>query len=355
MTSIRRLAVIALFAGALVVGLTSASLASELPPGGTFVDDDLLIEEGYIEAIAAVGITKGCNPPANDEYCPGGSLTRAQMASLFVRALGLTPNDDGPFTDVGDSVHARDINAIAAAGITKGCNPPANDRYCPDSKVTRGQIAAFLVRAFDIARTETDFFQDDTDTVFEDDINALAAAGITSGCNDGAYCTSRVLSRAVMAVFMARVLDLSPMVPPERPPPPYPQVGEGKRIIYSNSEQRVWLIDDDEQLVDTYAVSGRRGIPHIGTYKVYSKSVNAWAPYGGITMKHMVRFVRPRTWGNEWAYGFHSIPRYPGGIPMQSESELGTFRSGGCVRQADDKARALYAWADIGTTVHAIP
>ena len=139
------------------------------------------------------------------------------------------------------------------------------------------------------------------------------------------------------------------------PPPPYPQVGAGKRIIYSNSAQQVWLIDRNENLVDTYLVSGRIGIPHDGTYSVYSKSVNAWAPYGGITMKHMVRFVRPGTWGNRWAYGFHSIPRYSDGRPMQTEAQLGTHRSGGCVRQADHKAYALFLWADIGTTVHAIP
>jgi hypothetical protein len=139
------------------------------------------------------------------------------------------------------------------------------------------------------------------------------------------------------------------------PPPPYPDIGSGKRIIYSNSEQRMWLIDEENRLVDTYLVSGRIGIPHNGTYEVYSKSVNAWAPYGGITMKHMVRFVRPQTWGNQWAYGFHSIPRYPNGQPMQTEAELGTHRSGGCIRQPDHKAIALFAWADLGTVVHAIP
>jgi L,D-transpeptidase catalytic domain len=149
--------------------------------------------------------------------------------------------------------------------------------------------------------------------------------------------------------------DLPGLSDPPPRPPPYPDVGSGKRIIYSNSEQRVWLIDEHDVLVDTYPVSGRKGIPYFGTYTVFSKSVNARAPYGGITMKHMVRFVRPGTWGNQWSYGFHSIPRYSNGQPMQTEDELGTFRSGGCVRQADYKAAALYAWADIGTVVHAIP
>ncbi|MGH2392791.1 MAG: hypothetical protein ACRDGH_04740, partial [Candidatus Limnocylindria bacterium] len=40
-------------------------LAAELPPGGTFIDDDLNVHEGYIEAIAAADVTRGCNPPLN--------------------------------------------------------------------------------------------------------------------------------------------------------------------------------------------------------------------------------------------------------------------------------------------------
>jgi hypothetical protein len=39
------------------------------------------------------------------------------------------------------------IESLAAAGITQGCNPPLNDRFCPDKSVTRGQMAAFLARA----------------------------------------------------------------------------------------------------------------------------------------------------------------------------------------------------------------
>ena len=142
---------------------------------------------------------------------------------------------------------------------------------------------------------------------------------------------------------------------PPPTPPPYPDVGSGKRIIYSNSEQRLWMIDENDQLVDTYLVTGRQGIPYNGTYAVWSKSVNAWAPYGGITMKHMVRFVRPGTWGNRWSYGFHSIPRYPNGQPMQTAAELGAFGSGGCIRQPDYKAAILFDWAEMGTVVHAIP
>ncbi|NOX23331.1 MAG: S-layer homology domain-containing protein, partial [Actinobacteria bacterium] len=44
-----------------------------------------------------------------------------------------------------------DIAKLAAAGITQGCNPPTNDRFCPDDSVTRGQMAAFLNRAANIS------------------------------------------------------------------------------------------------------------------------------------------------------------------------------------------------------------
>jgi lipoprotein-anchoring transpeptidase ErfK/SrfK len=139
----------------------------------------------------------------------------------------------------------------------------------------------------------------------------------------------------------------------EPPPgePPYPDVGSGRRIIYSNSLQQLWLIDENEEVVKTHLVSGRVGIPGPGTYSVFSKSVQAYAPYGGITMTHMVRFAR----GVRWPYGFHSIPIYPDGRPLQTEDQLGTFRSGGCVRQKNSDAVFVFNWADIGTTVHVTP
>src|SRR5690606_11539732 len=137
-------------------------LAAELPPGGSFVDDDGNVHEGFIEAIAAEGVTRGCNPPVNDRYCPGDSVTRGQMAAFLVRALGLPAAGDSPFSDDDGSVFEDDIARLAAAGITRGCNPPVNDRFCPDDVVTRGQMAAFLVRAFGYTDPrEGDLFGDD--------------------------------------------------------------------------------------------------------------------------------------------------------------------------------------------------
>lgn len=74
-------------------------------------------------------------------------MTRGQMAAFLVRALNLPEGPDVFVADDG-SVFENDINALAEAGITQGCNPPDNTQFCPDAPVTRGQMAAFRVRAF---------------------------------------------------------------------------------------------------------------------------------------------------------------------------------------------------------------
>lgn len=51
------------------------------------------------------------------------------------------------FVDVpDDNVFHEDIDAIADAGVTRGCNPPDNTEYCPDDFVSRQQMAAFMNR-----------------------------------------------------------------------------------------------------------------------------------------------------------------------------------------------------------------
>ena len=168
-----------------------------------FRDDDHSVHEASINALAEVGITQGCNPPDNDHFCPDDSLTRGQMAAFLVRALGLPPGPDR-FVDDGSSVFQADINALAAAGTTKGCGP---DRFCPDRYLTRGELAAFLTRGLGLPASGVDHFGDDATSVFQADINALAAAGISQGCGPGSFCPDRPVTRAEMASFLARALD----------------------------------------------------------------------------------------------------------------------------------------------------
>jgi hypothetical protein len=135
-------------------------------------------------------------------------------------------------------------------------------------------------------------------------------------------------------------------VPPVHPAPP-PDSGSGRRIVYSNPQQRVWLVDSDGTVIRSHLVSGKRDVPRAGTYRVFSKSRRTSAGHDGITMDDMVRFAH----GEKLAIGFHGIPRDANGRPLQSDSDLGGFRSAGCVRQSSGDATFLYDWAPIGTTV----
>lgn len=201
--------------------LLTVALAA-LPPGGTFVDDDGNVHEGAIEAIAEAGITLGCNPPGNDRYCPEQSVDRGQMAAFLARALNLPAADRDYFDDDADSVFENDINRLAAAGITRGCNPPTSDRFCPDRTITRGQMAAMLARAFSYPVSTSDRFTDDDGHLFESDIQKIAEAGVTLGCNpptNDRFCPDSAVTRDAMASFLTRSLGLTPIVPPERETP----------------------------------------------------------------------------------------------------------------------------------------
>ena len=176
-----------------------------------FIDDDGSVFEADIEWMAATGITKGCNPPTNDRFCPNDSVTRGQMAAFLVRALRLTDQLDDPFIDDDGSIFESDIEKLAAVGITRGCNPPTNNLFCPSERVTRGQMAAFLVRA--LGHTDDgggDLFVDDDGSIFESEIDKMATAGVTKGCNppdNTNYCPSGYVTRGQMAAFLHRALS----------------------------------------------------------------------------------------------------------------------------------------------------
>ena len=193
------------------VGADEYGSSSPLPPSG-FRDvppDHLFVDD--ITWLGDTGVTKGCNPPTNDLYCPDDPVTRAQMATFLVRALDLPAATSDPFTDTADSVHRNDIAALAQAGITRGCNPPDNNLFCPTESVTRAQMAAFLVRGLNLTGDMggDPRFTDDDGSIFELDIEKLAGAGITRGCNppvNDRFCPDDPVSRGQMAAFSNRAV-----------------------------------------------------------------------------------------------------------------------------------------------------
>ena len=123
--------------------------------------------------------------------------------------------------------------------------------------------------------------------------------------------------------------------------------GSGRRVVFSEGRQRVWLVDADDDVRRTYLVSGSlTDNLDPGTYSVYSRSQHAYGIDDSGTMKWFVRFTR----GDNAAIGFHDIPVLDG-EPLQSVSDLGTPQSHGCIRQKESDAKALWRFAPVGTEV----
>lgn len=124
------------------------------------------------------------------------------------------------------------------------------------------------------------------------------------------------------------------------------QSGEGRRVVFSQSRQRVWLVSE-ERVERTYLVSGSvYDNLQPGTYSVWSRSEQAYGIDDSGTMRWFVRFAH----GPRAAIGFHDIP-ISDGEPVQTRAQLGTPLSHGCVRQHADDALALWEFAPLGTPV----
>jgi lipoprotein-anchoring transpeptidase ErfK/SrfK len=124
--------------------------------------------------------------------------------------------------------------------------------------------------------------------------------------------------------------------------------GEGRRIVFSEAAQRVWLVAADGGVERTYLVSASKfDNLNPGTYAVQSKSRFATAfDYSG-SMEYFVRFAT----GFTAPIGFHTVPVDNAGQPEQTKEQLGTPTSAGCVRQWRDDAIALWTFAPVGTKV----
>jgi hypothetical protein len=167
----------------------------------------------FIETLARSGITAGCG---NDNYCPSDPVTRAQMAVFLERGINGSDYSPPAATgsvfldvDAGDFA-ASFIEQLYADGITAGCG---NGNYCPGDSVTRAQMAVFLLRSKYGSGysppSPTGVFGDvPTGYWAAAWIEQLAAEGITAGCGSGNYCPENPVTRDQMAVFLVRTFGL---------------------------------------------------------------------------------------------------------------------------------------------------
>mgnify|MGYP001818056120 CR=1 FL=1 len=119
--------------------------ALRLPDGcrDYFRDDNSSVFEGDINPLAARGIAS----TSSRYFRPDDSISRGEMAAFIARPLGLRSGGSSPFVDIRTSIYRGDIEAIYRADITRGTS---RTTYSPRDDVTRGQMATFIVRAFDL-------------------------------------------------------------------------------------------------------------------------------------------------------------------------------------------------------------
>ena len=166
----------------------------------------------YIETLVAHGVTAGCGA---GNYCPDGPITRAEMAVFLLKAkFGGSHVPPAPSGAVFDDVPASHwaaawIEDLNGEGITAGCG---GDNYCPESPVTRAQMAVFLLRT----KYGPNWLPPGVGATGFGDVPAshwaaawiakLAQDGITTGCGPAAFCPESPVTRAQMAVFLVRAL-----------------------------------------------------------------------------------------------------------------------------------------------------
>ena len=166
-----------------------------------FWDDDGNVHEDNIIRLADLGITSGCHVA---QFCPNDSVTRGQMATFIAQMLDLSPSGTDWFDDDDEDTHENSTNALADLGIPNSCG---QNSYCPDVAITRNEMALFMANAYELPSSDVDPFDDLASNHEKWAISALAAAGITQGCDEDSYCPDAAVTRGQMATFLIRAVD----------------------------------------------------------------------------------------------------------------------------------------------------
>lgn len=170
----------------------------------------------WIERVYTAGITAGCAIDPR-RYCPEDNITRAQIAVFLLKGIhGASyspPAASGTmFADVPSSYWAAAwIEQLAREGITSGCG---GGNYCPDSLVTRAQMAVFLLKSkygagYIPPQASGTMFTDVPSAYWAAAwIEQLVREGISSGCSTNQFCPESPVTRAQMAVFVVKTFNL---------------------------------------------------------------------------------------------------------------------------------------------------
>jgi hypothetical protein len=201
------------------VTLPAPATACTLAPEATVEDRDLAreVHRPNVDCVLHYDIAKGTT---DTTYSPTEDVTRAQMASFIARdieAAGGTLPAAGSagFSDIAGNTHEENIKRLAAAGIVGG---KGDGRYDPAGKVTRDQMASFIVRAARFvtgepyeASSTSNFSDVPASNVHRENINAGFEADLFRGTTaptegqPGTYSPNLTVQRDQMATFLVRL------------------------------------------------------------------------------------------------------------------------------------------------------
>jgi peptidoglycan LD-endopeptidase LytH len=192
-----------------VVSIDRACPADLVPDAGLV--DVAGVHKRAVDCVVWWGVARGVG---RDRYAPAEEVRRDQMATFVVTMLARVgvalpePTDQG-FRDVTGNVHEDAINQLAALGVVRGL---AEERYGPRARVSRGQMATFLVLAYERAPSRAlpvpaVSFLDVEGLTHDVNIRKAAGAGFVSGRTRFLYLPAEPVERGHMASFVARALN----------------------------------------------------------------------------------------------------------------------------------------------------
>ena len=172
------------------------------------------VQRRAVRAFAADRILEGTSCSVED--C-SGTVQRWEVAMWIIRLFNYQETPPESFADVdSEQPYAGFVETLYDERITVGC-PSDPLRFCPERPASRGQMAAFVTRAFDLDDTDPPhgFFDVSPTHVFRDNISALQNAGILSAdCNEGErlFCPWQPIAAAEAVEWLYRADLLGPTI-----------------------------------------------------------------------------------------------------------------------------------------------
>lgn len=152
----------------------------------------------HAEGIEHVTATGIATGCTSTRFCPNDAVTRGAFAGMLARALGLDPLEPTTFTDTSGET-AGYIQALYAAGVTTGLTA---DTFAPDRQLTREQLSSFFARALGLTPRPSPF--PDTSAVHDPNVGALHARGIVQGYSPDRFGATDAITRAQTATMLYR-------------------------------------------------------------------------------------------------------------------------------------------------------